>query len=132
MRSDEAMPKLLLIEDNEMNRDMLSRRLERRGFEVVVAADGRRGIRNAETWLPDLVIMDLDVPEIDGIEATRILKSSPATSEIPILVLTAHALVSDREKAFEAGCDDFATKPVEFDQLMVKINSLLTQKVRVS
>jgi len=126
------MPKILVIEDNEMNRDMLSRRLKRRGFEVIAAADGRRGILDAETWLPDLIVMDLDIPEIDGVEATRILKSSRATSEIPILVLTAHALVTDREEAFDAGCDDFATKPVEFEQLMLKINGLLTQKVRVS
>jgi len=126
------MPKILVVEDNEMNRDMLSRRLKRRGFEVIAAADGRRGISDAETWLPDLIVMDLDIPEIDGVEATRILKSSRATAEIPILVLTAHALVSDREKAFDAGCDDFATKPVEFEQLMLKINGLLTQKVQVS
>jgi len=126
------MPKILVIEDKEMNGEMLSRRLKRRGFEVIAAAVGRRGILDAERWLPDLIVMDLDIPEIDGVKATRILKSSRATSEIPILVLTAHALVSDREKAFDAGCDDFATKPVEFEQLMLKINGLLTQKVRVS
>jgi two-component system, cell cycle response regulator DivK len=124
------MPKILLVEDNEMNRDMLSRRLERRGFEVILASDGRQGVYMALRENPDMILMDLSLPELDGWEATRLLKSNAATTDIPILVLTAHALVSDRERAFEAGCDDFATKPVEFNALLHKINSLLTVKVR--
>jgi len=124
------MPKVLLVEDNEMNRDMLSRRLERRGFDMVLASDGREGILAAKSQSPDLILMDLSLPEIDGWEATRRLKSDAATADIPILVLTAHALVSDRERAFKAGCDDFATKPVEFDHLLYKINALLSRKVQ--
>ncbi|PYS36467.1 MAG: two-component system response regulator [Acidobacteria bacterium] len=124
------MTKILLVEDNEMNRDMLSRRLERRGFEVVLACDGREGILAARSEIPDLILMDLSLPEIDGWEATRLLKSTPDTAEIPILVLTAHAMMSDRERALHAGCDGFAAKPVEFDRLLSKINNLLNRKVR--
>jgi CheY-like chemotaxis protein len=126
------MLKILLVEDNEMNRDMLRRRLERRGFEVVLAFDGREGIQAAKTQSPDLIIMDLSLPGIDGWQATRILKSNPATAEIPILVLTAHAMVSDRERAFAAGCDDFETKPVEFEPLTKKINNLVKQTAPLS
>lgn len=119
------MPKILLVEDNEMNRDMLSRRLERKGYRVVVAQDGRQGYLMARSERPDLILMDLSLPVMDGWEVTRLLKSNGSTSRIPIIVLTAHALVTDREKAFEAGCDDYDTKPVEFTRLSEKIENLL-------
>ena len=119
------MPKILLVEDNEMNRDMLSRRLERKGYRVVVAQDGRQGYLLARSERPDLILMDLSLPVMDGWEVTRLLKSNGSTCRIPIIVLTAHALVSDREKAFEAGCDDYDTKPVEFMRLSEKIENLL-------
>ena len=119
------MPKILLVEDNEMNRDMLSRRLERKGYRVVVAQDGRQGYLLARSERPDLILMDLSLPVMDGWEVTRLLKSNGSTSRIPIIVLTAHALVTDREKAFEAGCDDYDTKPVEFARLSEKIENLL-------
>ena len=122
------MTKILLVEDNEMNRDMLKRRLERRGFEVVPACDGREGILAAETESPDLILMDLSLPVIDCWEATRILKSTPVAAEIPILVLTAHATTNARERAIKAGCDDFETKPVVFDHLLSKIDVLLDRK----
>jgi CheY-like chemotaxis protein len=124
------MPKILLVEDNEMNRDMLSRRLERKGHRVVVAQDGRQGYLLARSERPDLILMDLSLPVMDGWEVTRLLKSNGSTRHIPIIVLTAHALVSDREKAFEAGCDDYDTKPVEFVRLSEKIeNALVARKV---
>jgi CheY-like chemotaxis protein len=123
------MHKILLVEDNEMHRDMLRRRLERRGFEVVLASDGREGIEAAQVHSPDLILMDLSLPEINGWDATRILKAMPDVAEIPILVLTAHATVSDRDLAFEAGCDDFETKPVIFDHLLKKMEHLLDRKV---
>ena len=123
------MPKILLVEDNEMNRDMLSRRLERKGYRVVVAQDGRQGYLLARSERPDLILMDLSLPVMDGWEVTRLLKSNGSTRHIPIIVLTAHALVSDREKAFEAGCDDYDTKPVEFTRLSDKIeNALVARK----
>jgi len=122
------MPKILLVEDNEMNRDMLSRRLERKGHRVVVAQDGRQGYLLAHSERPDLILMDLSLPVMDGWEVTRLLKSNGSTRHIPIIVLTAHALVSDREKAFEAGCDDYDTKPVEFGRLREKIENLLVAR----
>ena len=119
------MPKILLVEDNEMNRDMLSRRLSRRGFEVVMACDGRQGISTARAQLPDLILMDMSLPEIDGWEATRLLKGDATTRSIPIVALTAHAMVSDRQKALEAGCDEYETKPIEFQRLLGKIEAIL-------
>lgn len=121
------MPRILIVEDNEMNRDMLSRRLSRRGFDISLAVDGREGIQKAAADTPDLILMDLNLPEIDGWEATRAIKSQPETSEIPIIALTAHAMVSDRDKALDAGCDDFATKPVELEKLLEKVNALLSR-----
>jgi two-component system cell cycle response regulator DivK len=119
------MPKILLVEDNEMNRDMLSRRLERRGFTVVIAADGEVGLNQARTCSPDLILMDMSLPVIDGWEATRQLKADPSTSKIPIIALTAHAMAEDRVKAMAAGCDDFDTKPVELPRLLAKIDAML-------
>jgi CheY-like chemotaxis protein len=119
------MATILLVEDNEANRDMLSRRLERRGYTVTIATDGRDGIAAAERGLPDLVIMDMNLPEIDGWQATRHLKSQPVTRHIPIIALTAHAMSSDRQRAMEAGCDDYDTKPVEMPRLLTKIRELL-------
>ena len=119
------MTKVLLVEDNEMNRDMLSRRLVRKGFDVVMAADGERGVSMAQTEFPDIVLMDMSLPVIDGWEATRRIKGDPATKGIPIIALTAHAMTQDREQAFAIGCDDFDTKPVELPRLMGKINALL-------
>ncbi len=119
------MATILLVEDNEANRDMLSRRLERRGYTVTIATDGRDGIAAARRGLPDLVIMDMNLPEIDGWQATRHLKSEPATRHIPIIALTAHAMSSDRLRALEAGCDDYDTKPVEMTRLLTKIRGLL-------
>jgi two-component system, cell cycle response regulator DivK len=119
------MARLLLVEDNEMNRDMLSRRLERKGHQVIFAVDGEQGIAMARTEHPDLILMDMSLPVIDGWEATRTLKADPATRAIPIIALTAHALVGDREKAIAAGCDDYDTKPVEFQRLLDKIEALL-------
>ena len=117
--------RILLIEDNEMNRDMLSRRLERRGFEVLIAVDGAAGIEVALAERPDLVLMDMSLPVLDGWEASRRLKADPATQAIPIIALTAHAMASDREKCIQAGCDDFDTKPVDFARLLGKIDRLL-------
>jgi CheY-like chemotaxis protein len=125
------MPKILLVEDNEMNRDMLSRRLQRSGYAVITAHDGEQGYTLATTEHPDLILMDIGLPIMDGWEATRLLKSNQRTRHIPIIALTAHALVSDREKAFESGCDDYDTKPVEFARLSEKIENLLVAK-RVS
>ena len=122
------MPKILLVEDNEMNRDMLSRRLVKRGYEVVIAVEGEQGVALARTDSPDLVLMDMSLPVLDGWEATRRLKSDPATRQIPIIALTAHAMAGDREKAREAGCDDFDTKPVELPRLLSKIEGLLQKR----
>ena len=122
------MIKILLVEDNEMNRDMLSRRLLRRGYAVVMAEDGAQGIVMAEKETPDVILMDMSLPVIDGWEAARQLKASAATKGIPIIALTAHAMSGDREKAIEAGCDDYDTKPVDFARLVVKIELLLAKK----
>ena len=119
------MAKVLLIEDNEMNRDMLSRRLIRRGFQVVFAVDGQQGIDLARSERPDIILMDLGLPVIDGWEATRRVKADDATRDVPVIGLTAHAMSGDREKAIEAGCDDYDTKPVELDRLIGKIERLL-------
>ena len=119
------MARILLVEDNEMNRDMLSRRLERRGYEVIVAVDGEEGVARAKADTPDLVVMDLSLPGIDGWEATRQLKAAEETRAIPVLALTAHAMAGDREKALDAGCDDFDTKPVDLPRLVGKIEGLL-------
>jgi CheY-like chemotaxis protein len=119
------MPTILLVEDNEMNRDMLSRRLKRRGFDVEMAVDGREGVEMARTGGYDLILMDMSLPEIDGWEATRQLRASRQTEKIPIIALTAHAMAGDREKALEAGCDEYDTKPIELDRLLSKINALL-------
>ncbi len=122
------MPRILLIEDNEMNRDMLSRRLIRKGFEVVIAEDGQKGLDMTQSEKPDLVLMDMSLPVVDGWEATRRLKASEETKHIPIIALTAHAMAGDREKTLEAGCDDYDTKPIEMPRLLEKINALLNGK----
>ena len=118
--------KILLVEDNELNRDMLSRRLERKEFSVICAEDGQAGVDMAKIEKPDLILMDLSLPILDGWNATKILKSDNETSQIPIIVLTAHAMEGDKEKAMETGCDDYDTKPVDFSRLMKKINTLLS------
>jgi two-component system, cell cycle response regulator DivK len=120
------MKKLLLVEDNEMNRDMLSRRLARRGYEIVVAIDGSQGLAEATRHLPDLIIMDMSLPVLDGWESTRALKEQPETRSIPVLALTAHAMAGERERALEAGCNDYDTKPVDFTRLLGKIETLLS------
>lgn len=119
------MTKILLVEDNEMNRDMLSRRLVRNGFEIVMAMNGQEGLDLASSESPDLILLDMGLPVIDGWEAARRLKADTATAKIPVIALTAHAMVQDKEKALAAGCDDFDTKPVELPRLLEKINSLL-------
>ena len=119
------MAKVLVVEDNEMNRDMLSRRLQRRGYEVVISVDGEDGILKARSDSPDIILMDMDLPVLDGWAATQLLKSSPETESIPVIALTAHAMAGDREKALGAGCDDYDTKPVEFSRLIGKIEKLL-------
>jgi CheY-like chemotaxis protein len=124
-RKEDGMAKLLLVEDNEMNRDMLSRRLARKGHEVVIASDGSEGVAMAEMERPDLILMDMSLPVMDGWEATRRIKSAPATASIPVIGLSAHAMSGDREKGLAAGCDDYDTKPVEFDRLLGKIEALL-------
>jgi len=120
------MAKILLVEDNEMNRDMLSRRLQRKGYEVRMAVDGRQGVEMARSGGYDLVLMDMSLPEIDGWEATRQLRAVPETRSLPIIGLTAHAMAGDREKALEAGCNDYDTKPVELPRLLAKIEALLS------
>ena len=122
------MTKILLVEDNEMNRDMLSRRLVRRGYEVAMAVDGEQGIAMAASESPALILMDMSLPGVDGWEATRQIKASPATQGIPVIALTAHAMEGDREKALAAGVDDFDTKPVEMERLLGKIEALLGRK----
>jgi two-component system, cell cycle response regulator DivK len=119
------MAKILLVEDNEMNRDMLSRRLERKGFQVVMAADGQQGVDLAMSEGPDLILMDMDLPIVDGWEATRRVKADASTRGIPVIALTAHAMVGDRDKAMAAGCDDYDTKPIDFPRLLGKIETLL-------
>ena len=122
------MPKILLVEDNEMNRDMLSRRLERKGYQIVMALDGAEGLQIARSSSPDLILMDMSLPVIDGWEATRQLKADEATRQIPVIALTAHAMATDEEKARAAGCDDFDTKPIELPRLLSKIEALLQRK----
>jgi CheY-like chemotaxis protein len=122
------MAKILLVEDNEMNRDMLSRRLARRGYHVVVAVDGEQGLRLAKAEAPDLILMDMSLPVLDGWEATRQLKAAPETQYIPIIALTAHAMSGDREKAINAGCNDYDTKPIEFPRLLEKIQAFLADE----
>ncbi|MDB4308058.1 response regulator [Gammaproteobacteria bacterium] len=119
------MTRILLVEDNEMNRDMLSRRLERKEFEVIIAVDGQAGVNMAASEAPDLILMDLSLPVIDGWEATRQIKANAATQSIPVIALTAHAMAGDEEKALQAGCDDYDTKPVNFQRLLGKIETLL-------
>jgi CheY-like chemotaxis protein len=119
------MVRVLIVEDNEMNRDVLSRRLASRGYDVLLAADGPRGLSMARTHSPDLILMDLGLPEIDGWECARRLKADAATRPIPIIALSAHAMVGDREKALAAGCDDFDTKPIDFSGLLLKMDALL-------
>ena len=121
------MTTILLIEDNEMNRDMLTRRLQRRGHRVLLAETGEQGITIARSQSPDLIIMDISLPGMDGWQATRTLKADAKTAAIPIIALTAHAMITDRQKSLEAGCDEFETKPVEFGNLVGKIDSLLAQ-----
>ncbi len=119
------MAKILLVEDNEMNRDMLSRRLIRSGFEVVMAVNGQEGIEMASSEKPDVILMDMSLPVLDGWDATRQLKANASTKKIPVIALTAHAMESDREKAMAAGCDDFDTKPIEMPRLLEKINAFI-------
>ena len=119
------MNKILLVEDNEMNRDMLMRRLERKGYEVVIAVDGQAGIDMASSAGPDIILMDLSLPVIDGWEATHKIKADPATMSIPVIALTAHAMAGDEQKALEAGCDDYDTKPIDLKRLLEKIDNLL-------
>jgi CheY-like chemotaxis protein len=119
------MPKILLVEDNEMNRDMLSRRLSRRSFEVVIAVDGQQGVDLAASERPDLILLDMSLPVIDGWTAAQRIKSAPELQHIPIIALTAHAMAGDREKCLQAGCNDYDTKPVEFQRLLGKIEALL-------
>jgi CheY-like chemotaxis protein len=121
------MAKILLVEDNEMNRDMLSRRLLRKGYEVVMAVDGEQAVAMAQSEKPDLILMDMSLPVIDGWEATRRVKASEASSGIPIIALTAHAMSGDRERALGAGCDDYDTKPIELPRLLEKIDALLAR-----
>jgi CheY-like chemotaxis protein len=124
------MPKILIIEDNEQNRDALSRRLQRHGYDVITAIDGRQGITMAQAEIPDLILMDLNLPDVDGWEATRILKEAPETQAIPIMAMTAHAIAGDEERALQAGCDDYHAKPVEFQRLLTQIEALLTKTTR--
>jgi CheY-like chemotaxis protein len=122
------MPKILIVEDNEENRDALSRRLQRRGFEIVMAADGKVGVAMAQTEKPDLVLMDMNMPELDGWEATRQIKATGETRDLPVIALTAHAMSGDRDRALEAGCADYHTKPVDFPKLLAQIEALLVNK----
>jgi CheY-like chemotaxis protein len=122
------MSRILLVEDNEMNRDMLSRRLSRKGYEVLIATDGQQAVDMAGSTGPDLILMDMSLPVIDGWEATRKVKANPQTQSVPIIALTAHAMSGDREKALAAGCDDYDTKPIELPRLLEKIESLLARK----
>lgn len=120
------MPKILLVEDNEMNRDMLSRRLERRGYQVLLAVDGEEGLALARSEAPDLILMDMSLPRVDGWEATRRLKAASETRSIPVIALTSHAMAGDRQRALEVGCDEYDTKPIELARLLKKIEGLLT------
>lgn len=120
--------KILIVEDNELNRDMLSRRLKRNGYEVIVAVDGQEGINLATSTAPEIILMDMSLPVIDGWQATQQIKTNPKTKEIPIIALTAHAMIGDREKALKAGCDDYDTKPIEIERLLEKIERLINLK----
>ena len=122
------MPSILLVEDNEMTRDMLSRRLQRKGYSVLIAVDGEQGLATAYSEMPDLILMDISLPFIDGYEVTRRLKANPRTKHIPVIALTAHALLTDRDKAMRAGCNDYDTKPVDFARLTEKIETLLVKE----
>lgn len=122
------MPKILLVEDNEMNRDMLSRRLQRKGYEVVIATDGEQGVAMAQSEQPDLILMDMSLPVLDGWEATRKIKSIPQAAALPVIALTAHAMAGDQEKCVAAGCDDYDTKPVDLPRLLAKIEALLQRE----
>ncbi|MBA4374138.1 MAG: two-component system response regulator [Thermodesulfovibrio sp.] len=122
------MPRILLVEDNEMNLDMLSRRLRRKGYEVVIATDGEAGVTMAGSERPDLILMDMSLPVLDGWESTRRLKGTPETAAIPVMALTSHAMAGEREKAIGAGCDDYDTKPVDFERLLLKIEALLKKQ----
>jgi CheY-like chemotaxis protein len=124
------MAKILLVEDNEMNRDMLSRRLSRKGHEVLIAVDGAEGVSMAMAKLPDLILMDMNLPVLDGWQATQQIKAAAETSTIPVIALTAHAMTGDREKCLKAGCDDYDTKPVEFPRLLGKIETLLKEAMQ--
>jgi two-component system cell cycle response regulator DivK len=119
------MNRILLVEDNEMNRDMLSRRLQRKGYEVLIAIDGEQGVAMARAERPDLILMDMSLPILDGWEATRAIKADPSISAVPVIALTAHAMAGDQEKCIAAGCDDYDTKPVELTRLLAKIEGLL-------
>ena len=122
------MPRILLVEDNEMNRDMLSRRLQRKGYSVLIAVDGEQGLATTYSEMPDVILMDISLPFIDGYEVTRRLKANPRTRHIPVIALTAHALLTDRDKAMKAGCNDYDTKPVDFARLTEKIETLLIKE----
>jgi len=122
------MAKILLVEDNEMNRDLLSRRLERRGYQVLVAEDGEQGVSMAQAERPDLILMDMSLPVLDGWQATQQIKSAPETQSIPVIALTAHAMAGDQDKAIAAGCDDYDSKPIELPRLLDKIEALLGRK----
>jgi CheY-like chemotaxis protein len=128
LETGRQMPKILLVEDNELNRDMLSRRLARKQYEVIVAVDGGEGVEKARSEAPDLILMDMSLPVMDGWEATRLLKATPETESIPMIALTAHAMSGDREKAMEAGCDDYDIKPVELPRLLAKMEALLNKE----
>ena len=125
------MSTILIVEDNELNRDMLSRRLVRRGYHVVLALDGEDGIAQARASSPDLILMDMSLPVMDGWEATRRMKEDVLVRHVPIIALTAHAMANDRDKAFEAGCDDYDTKPIDLSRLLTKIEALLSRPVPV-
>ena len=123
------MTKLLLVEDNDLNRDMLSRRLERRGYQIVCALDGQQAVDIAAAEQPDLILMDMDLPVVNGWDATRAIRSNPVLASTPVIALTAHALPTDRDKALQAGCDDYQSKPIEFAELLQKIEQLLERRV---
>jgi two-component system cell cycle response regulator DivK len=125
--SEISMPRILVVEDNEENRDSLSRRLERRGFEVLLAPDGKVGVETAKAERPDLILMDMNMPLVDGWEATRQIKAEPSTAGVPVIALTAHAMAGDKERALAAGCADYHTKPIEFPKLLAQIELLLQE-----